>query len=150
MKRPGRRCYDGARPRRPAKARPMTVRRSAALGLALMLSAAPVNAQSLFDWGAGRSHGGDGSPFPTMSKEEYTSFLCMAGGAVAGAVTVLAGGAAIIATGANATTTETAVAVPVLVATIAAGCGLGTAMAPALAWLHNRGDALVRDIEVLN
>ncbi|WP_156927301.1 hypothetical protein [Azospirillum halopraeferens] len=134
----------------------MTVRRrSAAVCLALVLAAAPAggaNAQSLFNWNGETppvSHGNNGSPIPTMTREEYTSFLCMAGGALAGTMTVLAGGAAIIATGANATTTETAVAVPVLVATIAAGCGLGTAMAPALAWLHNRGDALVREIEAL-
>ncbi|MGQ9369925.1 hypothetical protein [Azospirillum sp. ST 5-10] len=124
----------------------MSARRAALLVLVAAVACGPARADAFFNWNQPPSRVEE-SPIPTMSKEEYSSFLCMVGGAVAGGAAVLAGSAAIIATGASATTTETAVAVPVLVATIAAGCGLGTAMAPAFAWLHHRGDALVREIE---
>lgn len=79
-----------------------------------------------------------------MTEAELSSLGCIGFSLGAVAFTVVFGGAAAVVTGGAAP--ASVVAAPVLAGVAAAGCALGSAAAPGLAWLNRNRDALAAQL----
>lgn len=119
----------------------------ALLAVALPATSSPAEALSFSDLPFMTDVFGDTHNIP-ITESELASVGCVVAGAGVAIATVVFGGTAVVATGGAGAGTATLVAVPVIAGAAAAGCAVGSAAAPGLAWFTRNADKLSHRVGV--